>query len=348
MLQTPWNANDPNRIQLGRPQHPAPQHPAPQHPGANIPVLALVTIALSLTAAAQPPNGQPPNAQPDVRSTLQIVRIDTEPPKLTTVYKSSGRFEAPNWTRDGATLLFDGDGKLMSIPTSGGTPQVLDIQPAVRCNGSHGLSPDGKSLAITCNLPDKPGPRVYIVPVGGGTPRLVTPDPNSYWHSWSPDGATILFTRPDHGSINIRSIGVDGQGKKELTTGTGISDDPDFSPDGRYIYFNSNRGGAMQIWRMHPDGTAAEQITSDKLPNWTPHISPDGKWMSFLSYEEGVTGHPANKNVALRLMSLSDRKIKVLAQFIGGSGSINVASWAPDSKQLAFVSYEVVAPAEKP
>jgi Tol biopolymer transport system component len=98
----------------------------------------------------------------------------------------------------------------------------------------------------------------------------------------------------------------------------------------------------MQIFRMHPDGTGVEQITFDDRPNWSPHPSPDGKWIVFLSYEKGVTGHPVNKNVELRLLSLKDRKIKVLASFLGGSGSMNVPSWSPDSKRLAFVSYQIL------
>ena len=64
--------------------------------------------------------------------------------------------------------------------------------------------------------------------------------------------------------------------------------------------------------------------------------------MVFLSYEKDVTGHPANKNVMLRVMTLADKKIKVLAKLFGGQGTINVPSWSPDSRRLAFVSYQLV------
>jgi len=281
---------------------------------------------------------------PKVVSSLQTIEVTAGPAaQPTVVYSKPGYFEAPNWTRDGASLLFDEGGKIMTVPVTGGTPSPLDIGAATRCNGSHGLSPDGKLLAITCNMPDLPGSRVYLVPSTGGVPRLLTQTPNSYWHSWSHDGRTILFTRPDHGSINIMSIAFDGGPETPLTSGSGTNDDPDFAPDG-LIYFNSDRSGSMQIWRMRPDGSHPEQITSDSLVNWTPHVSPDGKYMVFLSYENGVTGHPANKPVMLRLMSLRDRKMRELVHFVGGSGSINVPSWAPDSRRLAFVSYQVVAP----
>jgi Tol biopolymer transport system component len=32
--------------------------------------------------------------------------------------------------------------------------------------------------------------------------------------------------------------------------------------------------------------------------------------------------------------------VQTLAQFFGGQGTVNVNSWSPDSKQIAFVSYE--------
>jgi Tol biopolymer transport system component len=64
--------------------------------------------------------------------------------------------------------------------------------------------------------------------------------------------------------------------------------------------------------------------------------------MVFLTYEASVTGHPENKDVMLRLMSLSDKKITILAKLFGGQGTINVPSWSPDSKQVAFVSYMLV------
>ena len=277
-----------------------------------------------------------------VASSLQIVSVDGPPAAPVTVYKAQDRFEAPNWTRDGGSLIFDEGGKILRIGVSGGTPQAIPIGAATRCNGSHGLSPDGTLLAITCAMPDVPGARVYVVPLAGGEPRVVTERESSYWHSWSPDGKTIVFTRPDHGGGNFHAIPVGGGAETPLTSGTGMNDDPDFAPDGKFIYFNSDRAGGMQIFRVRPDGTGAEQVTFDDRPNWSPHPSPDGKWIVFLSYEKGVTGHPANKNVELRAMSLKDKKIKVLASFLGGSGSMNVPSWSPDSKRLAFVSYELL------
>jgi Tol biopolymer transport system component len=64
--------------------------------------------------------------------------------------------------------------------------------------------------------------------------------------------------------------------------------------------------------------------------------------MVFLSYEKDVTGHPENKDVMLRMMSLDSKKVEVLGRFFGGQGTINVPSWSPDGRKIAFVSYQLV------
>ena len=48
--------------------------------------------------------------------------------------------------------------------------------------------------------------------------------------------------------------------------------------------------------------------------------------------------HPGYKRVMLRIIPVSGGEAKVLAYLYGGQGTINVPSWSPDSKQVAFVS----------
>lgn len=93
---------------------------------------------------------------------------------------------------------------------------------------------------------------------------------------------------------------------------------------------------------MNPDGSDQKQVTSDELNNWFPHPSPDGKSIAFLSYGADVKGHPEGKDVVIRLLSIGTGKIDVLAKFFGGQGTINVPSWSPDSKKIAFVTYHTL------
>ena len=282
----------------------------------------------------------PAGGQPVLYSVLETVTLENADRRV--VYLAQGRLEAPNWTRKGGAFLFNRNGHIERLAVGGDNPTIIPTGFADRCNNDHGISPDTTQLAISDNSQGDHESRVYLVPIAGGTPRLITEKAPSYWHGWSPDGKTLAFVGQRNSDFDIYSIPAAGGDEARLTTAKGLDDGPEYSPDGKYIYFNSERTGHMQIWRMKPDGSEQERVFSDDLNNWFPHISPDGQWMVFLTYEPDVTGHPENKNVMLRLMSLSDKKISVLAKLFGGQGTINVPSWSPDSKQLAFVSYMLI------
>jgi hypothetical protein len=279
--------------------------------------------------------------KPLLHSTIEIVPINSRDRRV--VYHTLDHLEAPNWSRDGAFLLFNSGGRLFRLPVKGGTPVQIDTGFASRCNNDHGLSPDGRMLAISDQ--SRGGKSlVYIVPIEGGVPTQITQLAPSYWHGWSPDGSTLAYCAERGGEFDVYTIPVQGGEEKRLTTAKGLDDGPEYTPDGKFIYFNSDRTGTMQIWRMKPDGADQEQVTSDGFNNWFAHPSPDGKWIVFLSYDKDVTGHPANKSVRLRYMPLAGGPIQELARLFGGQGTMNVPSWSPDSRQVAFVSYELIQP----
>ena len=282
----------------------------------------------------------PSSTKPVLYSALETITVASTDRRV--AYVGPIHFEAPNWSHDGSFFLFNSEGKIHRLALNGTEPAAIDTDPQNRCNNDHGISPDGQWMAISCQPGSTPGSAVYLVPLAGGTPRQITQYSPSYWHGWSPDGKTLAFPGQRNGDFDIYTIPVSGGQETRLTTAKGLDDGPEYGPDGEYIYFNSERTGLMQIWRMKADGSGQEQVLSDETNDWFPHISPDGKWMVFLSYEKGVSGHPGQKDVALNLMSMSDKKVHVLAKLFGGQGTINVPSWSPDSKKLAFVSYELL------
>jgi TolB protein len=281
-----------------------------------------------------------PAATTTLYSMLEIISVAST--DRTAIYVAPERFEAPNWMPDGKTLLFNRNGRLEKIPVTGGEPKVMDTGFATRCNNDHGISPDGTQVVISDQSQEEHRSLVYVVPVGGGAPRRITQKSPSYWHGWSPDGKTLAFVGERNGDFDIYAIAAAGGEETQLTTAKGLDDGSEYSPDGKYIYFNSERTGHMQIWRMRADGSEQEQVTFGEENDWFPHLSPDGQQMVFVTFDASVKGHPENKDVMLRMMTLKDKKITVLARLFGGQGTMNVPSWSPDGKQFAFVSYQLV------
>lgn len=270
-------------------------------------------------------------------SALEIVDVRTG--NRSSVRTFDDHIEAPNWTHDGH-LIYNSHGRLFSIPADGGEVTPIETGFADRCNNDHGLSPDGRWIAISHQAHEDGRSAVYTLPVTGGTPTRITEGSPSYWHGWSPDGSTISFCGQRDGAFGIFTIPADGGEEIRLTTAARLDDGPEYSPDGEWIYFNSDRSGLMQIYRMRTDGSELTRMTDDGFGNWFPHLAPDGTTMVFLAYGPEVDGHPADKDVALRLMDLSDGSVTTLVSLFGGQGTINVHSWSPDSTRIAFVSYD--------
>lgn len=275
-------------------------------------------------------------------SQLEILDIASGHRKI--IYRTDDVFEAPNWTRDGKALIFNSKGRLYRFDLETKIPSLIDTDGIVRNNNDHVLSFDGNMLAISSHTGKDNISIVYTVPVQGGKPKQVTLTGPSYLHGWSPDGKFLVFTGLRNGDYDIYRISVDGGEETQLTDVPGLDDGPEYTPDGKYIYFNSVRSGRMHIWRMKPDGSDQEQLIHDEYNNWFPHISPDGKQVVFVTYlvsEVEPGDHPAAKRVYLRSMPLDGGTLKVLAYLYGGQGTMNVPSWSPDGKKVAFVSNTV-------
>ncbi|MHB8973750.1 MAG: TolB family protein [Pirellulaceae bacterium] len=272
-------------------------------------------------------------------SRLEILDVDTGDRRV--VFRSADPIEAPNWTPDGTTLIYNAKGKLFRFSLADRTPVPLDTGFANRCNNDHVLSVDGQSLGISHHLQEAGGQSViYTLPAAGGEPKRVSANAPSYLHGWSPDGRYLIYTGQRGGEFDIYRTPVEGGDELRLTTAKGLDDGSEYSPDGKYIYFNSSRTGTMQVWRMKPDGTGQEQLTHDELNDWFPHVSPDGQRIVFLSFSNDVPAdeHPFYKHVYLRMMPIDGGEPRVIAYVYGGQGTINVPSWSPDNRHLAFVS----------
>ena len=69
---------------------------------------------------------------------------------------------------------------------------------------------------------------IYVLPIKGGTPRLVTSQVPSYWHGWSPDGQTLAYCAErdnnydiytTHGTLALTSNFSEAQFGKRIAAG---------------------------------------------------------------------------------------------------------------------------------
>ena len=246
--------------------------------------------------------------------------------------------EAPNWHPDGY-LIVNADGLIYRVPLK--NPHLIQIDTgfATGCNNDHGISPDGKVLAISDKV-ETGQSCIYTLPITGGTPQRVTALTPSWWHGWSPDGKRLAYVgaRGDR-TICLYTCALDGSEETRITNGFDHVDGPDYSPDGAWIWFNGEKDGAVDLWRVRPDGADLERMTHDKAVNWFPHPSPDGRHIVYLAYPESTKGHPAGLHVTLRMMPAQGGASREIIALLGGQGTLNVPCWAPDSHAFAYVRY---------
>ena len=101
------------------------------------------------------------------------------------------------------------------IQVKGGEPEVIDIEGLDNLNNDHGISPDGKWIAISNGDADF-GSRIYIVPYEGGKPDLVTENGPSYWHGWSADSKKLAYVAQRDVSAHYDIYEIKRKGGKEI------------------------------------------------------------------------------------------------------------------------------------
>lgn len=281
-----------------------------------------------------------------------LCTMDVETGEETVLHEFPGIIEAPNWLNDGNTLLYNADGKIYRYEIDKDHVEQVDTGFCVQCNNDHVPSPDNQLLAVSCMPPELTDgtyeSHIYVLPMTGGEPKDLTGPGLSYLHGWSPDGKELAYCafrkKPEEETMRIEICTIPSDGGEEtcLTDGKGYNDGPEYSPDGKHIWFNSTRSGLMQVWRMNRDGSGLTQMTDSDANNWFGHVSPDGKHVIYLTFAKGKlepNEHLPNMYVSLGMMDYDGQNKKKLLDLFGGQGSINVNSWAPDSRRIAYVKY---------
>jgi TolB protein len=274
-------------------------------------------------------------------SHIEIMEVATGKRKI--IHSAPNSLQAPNWTPDNKYLIYNSEGLLYRYEIKTGNIEKLNTGTVTANNNDHVLSFDGKMIGISSSVGDNRKSTIFTLPITGSDNPLKITDENSghsYLHGWSPDGKQLIFTGQRDNNFDIYAVDIATKKETRLTEDVSLDDGPEYTPDGKWIWFNSVRTGTMKLWKMKPDGSNEEQVTFDEYNDWFPHFSPDGKWVLYEAFPKDIdpSSHPFYKKVYLRLMPTSGGVPKTIAYIFGGQGTINVPSWSPDGKYIAFVS----------
>jgi regulation of enolase protein 1 (concanavalin A-like superfamily) len=167
------------------------------------------------------------------------------------------------------------------------------------------------NVDLTVGAPSEAAPKLYstleTVPLSGDRRVTYVAPGRLSAPFWTADGAALVFHR---------------DGRMERIPAT---------------------GGKPEAAEATPPGHEEQSLAglpSDGFYNCLPHLSPDGQQIAFLSFGKDLSGIPEDKDVMLRVLSVKDGKVRTLAKLVGGKGTMDVPSWSPDSRRLAFVSYQ--------
>ncbi|WP_369201798.1 TolB family protein [Streptomyces sp. PU-14G] len=254
--------------------------------------------------------------------------------------------EAPNWSHDGSHLLLNGAGRMWRLDLQHPTElHEVPLTGVPQINNDHVLSPDGRTLYVS----GMDG-HLYSAPATGGEGTRLTSDDETlhFLHGISPDGATLAYVaipRGTDGAVGrLALMPATGGASHTLDTGPGHIDGPEYGPDGTWIHLNSEAftaaPGHAQICRLPAAGGPLRRLVASETVDWFPHLSPDGRHATYLAFPPGTLGHPEDLDVHVHLVA-TDNWAQPLHSYplFGGQGTLNVNSWAPDSRRFAMVSY---------
>ncbi len=263
----------------------------------------------------------------------------------------TGDNSLPVFSPDGSQLAFSssraGNWDVYVMASSGGRPRRLTYHAADEVASD--FTPDGREILFASRrYGPEPSPlrQEFVVPVAGGTPRLLQRCGGSVGR-FSPDGRQLAFVRggSDAHRRNYRGGAAEDIWLHDLTTDRyqratadpGVDTSPLWLPDGRALVFVSDRAGVRNLYRLTIEGGLAAPLTEHHEPVGRPSLARHG---SVLCYEcedrlwrlDLPDGQPR----PLEITGPGDRREadELWQTLNGGAGEFAVA---PSGKEVAFV-----------
>lgn len=167
-------------------------------------------------------------------------------------------------------------------------------------------APQPQSIVLTRVFPQPGQIGLFIASADGSNEHpLIAPADIDYDATWSPDGASIVFTSERNGSADLYRVKPDGSGLERLTDSPAYDDQAAFSPDGRQLVFVSTRGGGTaDLFTMDLQTRKTKPLTSGAGGDFRPAWSPDGQWIAFSSDRTSTLPFAKGRWEALHLVDI--------------------------------------------
>ena len=200
-------------------------------------------------------------------------------------------------------------------------------------------SPDDRSIAIQRLNPSGFDVALEIIQVGGGERREVTRSERLRGFSWLPDGSGLVCSSSRGSTIlyppvfNLRVVGRDGRGDRQVTFGDLSYVEPDVHQSGKLLA--SRIRSHSDVWRFPIGGSATEntrdavRITRQTGQAQTPSISPDGTEVVYLS-DNGGHGN-------LWIARTDGSSVRQVTYERDPDVVIGVPMWSPSGDWIVFI-----------
>jgi Tol biopolymer transport system component len=252
----------------------------------------------------------------------------------------SGFARIPQWSPDGARLLFLSERGLETIPALGGRPKLL--VPVAKAGWAEGTwSPDGRTIAYAV------GDSVYMRPVEGGTARGLARLPEAHSCAWSSNGRWLacasgnrrFIDNSDLGNIAPSSVWVipaAGGASVPVTHDEALSTSPAWLPGSQSLLYVSDREGGRDIYQvaLGRDGRPARapaRLTTG-LNAVQVSVSADGRRLAYSTFTQ-------TSNVwRLRIPASGMSPVSRAEPVTRGSQVVENFDVSPDGRWLCFDS----------
>ena len=165
------------------------------------------------------------------------------------------------------------------------------------------INRDGTKVVFFGN--DIGSPQVWLYDLKKKSHSVLTPKGISARHAvFSYDGKQIAFasdfgveqeherlefmhgdgTPPNNMILNLFTMDLNGDHRKQITFGKYQDQRPAFSPDGKWLAFVSNRNGEERIWIVASDGLSEPRPLQQSGYGYRPWFSIDGKKIYFFTH----------------------------------------------------------------